>query len=166
MKGGFLDKSGRLPRISGALCADSIATSVGAVLGTSTTTTFVESASGVMVGGRTGLTGATAAVLFALAIVFAPIFLAIPSFATAPALIIVGYMMLSSCADIDWRDAGESVPAFLAVVTMPFAYSISEGIMFGVISYTVINLFSGHFKRIHWIMYVLTLVFIAKYVFM
>lgn len=166
MKGGFLDKKGRLPRISGALCADSIATSVGAVLGTSTTTTFVESASGVMVGGRTGLTGATSAILFALAIVFAPIFLAIPSFATAPALIIVGYMMLSSCADIDWRDAGESVPAFLAVVAMPFAYSISEGIMFGVISYTVINLFSGHFKRIHWIMYVLTVVFIAKYVFM
>lgn len=166
MKGGFLDKNGRLPRISGALCADSIATSVGAVLGTSTTTTFVESASGVMVGGRTGLTGVTSAVLFAMAIVLAPVFLAIPSFATAPALILVGYMMLSSCADINWSDAGESVPAFLAVVAMPFAYSISEGIMFGVISYTVINFFVGNFKRIHWIMYVLTLVFIAKYIFM
>ena len=166
MKGGFLTKEGKLPRISGALCADSIATSVGAVLGTSTTTTYVESASGVMVGGRTGLTGVTSAALFALAIVFAPVFLAIPAFATAPALIIVGYMMLSSCADVDWRDAGEAVPAFLAVAAMPFTYSISDGIMFGVISYTVINAFAGNFKRIHWIMYVLTAVFIAKYALM
>ncbi len=166
MKGGFLDKDGRLPRISGALCADSIATAVGAFLGTSTTTTYVESASGVMAGGRTGLTAATSAALFALAIVFAPVFLAIPGFATAPALIIVGYMMLSSCADIEWRDAGEAVPAFLAVSAMPFAYSVSDGIMFGVISYTVINACAGHFKRIHWIMYVLTALFIAKYALM
>ena len=166
MKGGFLTKEGKLPRISGALCADSIATSVGAVLGTSTTTTYVESASGVMVGGKTGLTGVTSAALFALAIVFAPVFLAIPAFATAPALIIVGYMMLSSCADVDWRDAGEAVPAFLAVAAMPFTYSISDGIMFGVISYTVINALAGNFKRIHWIMYVLTAVFVAKYALM
>ena len=166
MKGGFLTKEGKLPRISGALCADSVATSVGAVLGTSTTTTYVESASGVMVGGKTGLTGVVSAALFALAIIFAPVFLAIPAFATAPALIIVGYMMLSSCADVDWRDAGEAVPAFLAVAAMPFTYSISEGIMFGVISYTVINALAGNFKRIHWIMYVLTLVFIAKYALM
>ena len=166
MKGGFLDRDGKLPRISGALCADSIATSVGAVLGTSTTTTFVESASGVMAGGRTGLTGVTSAALFALAIVFAPVFLAIPGFATAPALVIVGYMMLSSCADVNWRDAGEAVPAFLAVAAMPFTYSISEGIMFGVISYTVINALAGNFRRIHWIMYVLTAVFIAKYALM
>ena len=166
MKGGFLDKNGKLPRISGALCADSIATSVGAVLGTSTTTTYVESASGVMAGGRTGLTAVTSAALFALAIVFAPVFLAIPAFATAPALIVVGYMMLSSCADVDWRDAGEAVPAFLAVAAMPFTYSISDGIMFGVISYTVINAFAGNLRRIHWIMYILTLVFIAKYALM
>ncbi len=166
MKGGFLDKEGKLPRISGALCADSIATSVGAVLGTSTTTTFVESASGVMAGGKTGLTGVAAAGLFALAIVFAPVFLAIPGFATAPALIIVGYMMLSSCADVDWRDAGEAVPAFLAVAAMPFTYSISDGIMFGVIAYTVINALSGNFRRIHWIMYILTVLFIAKYTLM
>ena len=166
MKGGFLDKEGRLPRISGALCADSIATSVGAVFGTSTTTTFVESASGVMAGGKTGLTGVTSAALFAAAIVFAPVFLAIPGFATAPALIIVGYMMLSSCADIDWRDAGEAVPAFLAVAAMPFTYSISDGIMFGVIAYTVVNALAGHFKRIHWIMYVLTALFVAKYALM
>ncbi len=166
MKGGFLDKEGKLPRISGALCADAIATSAGAILGTSTTTTYVESASGVMVGGRTGLTAVVSAVFFALAIVFAPVFLAIPGFATAPALIIVGYMMLSSCADIDWRDAGEAVPAFLAVAAMPFTYSISDGIMFGVIAYTVINALSGNYKRIHWIMYVLTPLFLAKYAMM
>jgi AGZA family xanthine/uracil permease-like MFS transporter len=166
MKGGFLDKTGKLPRISGALCADSIATSVGAVFGTSTTTTFVESASGVMAGGRTGLTGVTAAAFFAAALVFAPIFLAVPGFATAPALIIVGYMMLSSCADVDWRDAGEAVPAFLAIAAMPFTYSISDGIMFGVISYTLINALAGNFRRIHWIMYILTAIFIAKYAVM
>ncbi len=166
MKGGFLNKEGKLPRISGALCADAIATSVGAVFGTSTTTTFVESASGVVAGGKTGLTGVAAAVLFALAIFFAPIFLAIPGFATAPALIIVGYMMISSCADVDWRDAGEAVPAFLTIAAMPFAYSISDGIMFGVISYTLINALAGNFKRIHWIMYILTVLFVAKYVMM
>lgn len=166
MKGKFLDDKGRLPRISGALCADSIATSVGAVFGTSTTTTYVESASGVMAGGRTGLTAVVSAILFALAILFAPIFLAIPGFATAPALIIVGYMMLSSCADIEWKDAGEAIPAFLAIAAMPFTYSISDGIMFGVISYTVINLLAGNTKRIHWIMYILTVLFIAKYALM
>ncbi len=166
MKGKFLDDKGRLPRISGALCADSIATSVGAVFGTSTTTTYVESASGVMAGGRTGLTAVVSAILFALAILFAPIFLAIPGFATAPALIIVGYMMLSSCADIEWKDAGEAIPAFLAIAAMPFTYSISEGIMFGVISYTLINLLAGNTKRIHWIMYILTVLFIAQYALM
>ena len=166
MKGGFLDKTGKLPRISGALCADSIATFVGAVFGTSTTTTFVESASGVMAGGKTGLTGVTSAAFFALALVFAPIFLAIPGFATAPALIIVGYMMLSSCADIEWQDAGAAVPAFLTIAAMPFTYSISDGIMFGVIAYTVINALAGNFKRIHWIMYILTAIFVAKYAVM
>ena len=166
MKGGFLDRQGRLPRISGALYADSIATSVGAVLGTSTTTTYVESAAGVMAGGRTGLTAVVSALFFALAIVFAPVFLAIPAFATAPALIIVGYMMLSSVVEIDFADVGEAVPAFLAIVAMPFAYSISDGIMFGVISYTVINALCGRFRRIHWIMYILTLLFIAKYALM
>jgi adenine/guanine/hypoxanthine permease len=166
MKGGFLDKNGKLPRVSGALCADAIATSVGAVFGTSTTTTYVESASGVMAGGRTGLTAVTSAALFALAILFAPIFLAIPGFATAPALIIVGYMMLSSCVKIDWNDPGEAIPAFLAIVDMPFSYSISDGIMTGVISYTLINAFAFNFKRIHWIMYVLTAIFIAKYAIM
>lgn len=166
MKGEFLDKNGRLPRISGALCADSIATAAGAVLGTSTTTTYVESASGVMAGGRTGLTGLTAAALFALSLVLAPVSLAIPGFATAPALIVVGYMMLSSCADVHWEDAGEALPAFLAVAAMPFTYSISDGLMLGVIAYTAINTLSGRFKRIHWIMYLLSALFIAKYALM
>lgn len=166
MKGGFLTKEGKLPRISGALCADAITTSLGAVFGTSTTTTYVESASGVMVGGRTGLTGVTTAVLFLAALVLAPIFLAVPAFATAPALIIVGYLMLSSVAEIDFSDASEAIPAFLTVAAMPFAYSISDGIMAGVIFYTLINLIAGKAKKIHWIMYVLTLVFIAKYALM
>ncbi|MBR0056723.1 MAG: NCS2 family permease [Kiritimatiellae bacterium] len=166
MKGGMLDKDGRLPRISGALCADAVATSVGAIFGTSTTTTFVESAAGVAAGGRTGLTAVTAAALFALAIVFAPVFLAIPGFATTPALIIVGYMMLSSVADIDWSDVGESVPAFIALAWMPFTYSISDGIMFGIISYTVINLLAGKCSKIHWLMYLLSVIFVAKYAFM
>ena len=112
------------------------------------------------------LTAVTAAVLFALSILFAPIFLAVPAFATAPALIVVGYLMLSSVADIDWKDAGESVPAFVTLAWMPFTYSISDGIMFGVISYTIINALAGNFKRIHWIMYVLTAVFVAKYAVM
>ena len=166
MKGGFLDSEGKLPRISGALCTDAIATSFGALMGTSTTTTYVESASGVMAGGRTGLTGVTAAALFAIAIVFAPIFLAVPAFATAPALIVVGYMMLSACAEIDWSDAGEALPAFIAIVAMPFTYSIANGIMLGVISYTVVNALCGNFRRIHWVMYILTVLFVAKYAMM
>ena len=166
MKGGFLTKEGKLPRISGALCADAIATSVGAVLGTSTTTTYVESASGVAAGGRTGLAAVSAAALFGISVLFAPVFLAIPAFATAPALIVVGYMMLSSVADIDWRDAGDSIPAFVVIAWMPFTYSISDGIMFGVIAYTVVNAISGRRGRVHWIMYALTAVFIAKYALM
>lgn len=166
IKGGFLTEEGKLPRISGALCADAIATSVGAILGTSTTTTYVESAAGVMAGGKTGLTGVTAAALFAIAILFAPIFLAVPAFATAPALIIVGFMMLSSVADINWSDSGESLPAFLSLAVMPFTYSISDGIMFGVISYTIINTLTGKSSRVHWIMHILTVIFIAKYALM
>ena len=136
------------------------------MFGTSTTTTYVESASGVMVGGRTGLTAVVSAALFALALVFAPVFLAIPAFATAPALIIVGYMMLSSAVEIDFTDPSEAIPAFLAIVGMPFAYSISEGIMWGVIGYTLVNLIAGKAKKVHWIMYVLTVLFVAKYALM
>ena len=166
MKGGFLDKDGKLPRISGALYADSIATSVGAVLGTSTTTTFVESASGVAAGGKTGLTALTAAVLFLAALVLSPVFTAIPGFATAPALIIVGFYMITAIAEIDFADYSEAIPAFIGIVAMPLTYSISDGIMFGVISYTLINLLTGKCAKIHWLMYVLTVIFIAKYALM
>lgn len=164
MKGGMLDKEGKLPRISGALCADSVATSVGAILGTSTTTTYVESASGVSAGGRTGLTAWVTAALFLVAILLAPIFLAIPAFATAPALIVVGFLMMGSVAGIDFEDVGEAFPAFICIAAMPFFYSISEGIMFGIISYTVINACCG--KKIHWLMYVLSVLFVAKYIFL
>ena len=166
MKGGFLDKQGRLPRISGALYADSVATSLGAVFGTSTTTTFVESASGVAAGGKTGLTAVAAAVLFLLSILFAPIFLAIPGFATTPALVIVGFMMIGSVATIDFSDVGEAVPAFLTIVAMPFFYSISDGIMFGVISYAAIKLFTGKARKVSPVVYVLAVIFLAKYALM
>lgn len=166
-KANMLDEQGRLPRIRGALLADSIATSAGAVLGTSTVTTFVESSSGVMAGGRTGLTAVTVAGLFLLSLLFAPIFLAIPAFATAPALIIVGFLMLGTVLNIDFNDLGEAIPAFIAIIAMPFMYSISEGIALGVISYVIINLFSGmaNKKNISSIMYILAALFILKYIF-
>ena len=166
MKGGMLDENGKLPRIRGALCADAIATSVGAVLGTSTTTTYVESASGVAAGGRTGITALTTAALFLVSLVLAPIFLAVPAFATTPALIVVGFLMLSAVADIDWSDVSESLPAFIAITWMPFTYSISDGIMFGIIAYTLVNLLTGKAKKVHWIMYILSALFIAKYALM
>ena len=165
-KADMLDREGKLPRIRGALLADAIGTSVGAVLGTSTTTTFVESASGVAEGGRTGLTAVTAAVLFGLSLFLSPIFLAIPSFATAPALVIVGFLMMTSITKIDFADYTEAIPAYIAIIAMPFMYSISEGIAMGVISYVVVNLVSGNGskKRISPLMYVLALLFVVKYI--
>ena len=165
-KADMLDEEGKLPRIKGALLADAIATSAGAVLGTSTTTTFVESASGVTEGGRTGLTAATTAVLFLLASIFSPLFLTIPSFATAPALIIVGFYMMGSAIKIDFSDPSEGIPAFLTILAMPTAYSISEGIAIGVISWTIVNVVTGKAKekKISPLMYVLTVLFILKYV--
>ncbi len=165
-KANMLDKDGKLPRIKGALLADSLATSLGAVLGTSTTTTYVESASGVTEGGRTGLTAMVTAVLFLLSTIFSPIFLAIPSFAIAPALIIVGFYMMGNVATIDFEDVLEAIPCFLCIITMPLAYSISEGISIGIISWTVINLLTGKAKekKISALMYVLTVLFIAKYI--
>lgn len=165
-KADMLDENGRLPRIKGALMADAVATSVGAVLGTSTTTTYVESASGVTEGGRTGLTAMTTGVLFLLAVIFSPLFLTIPSFATAPALIIVGFYMLGAVAKIDFDDLSDAIPAFLTIVAMPLAYSISEGIAIGVISWTLLNLITGKAreKKISPLMYVLTVLFILKYV--
>ena len=165
-KADMLDEEGKLPRIKGALLADAIATSAGAVLGTSTTTTYVESASGVTEGGRTGLTAATTAVLFLLASIFSPLFLTIPSFATAPALIIVGFYMMGSAVKIDFNDPSEGIPAFLTILAMPTAYSISEGIAIGVISWTIINVVTGKAKekKISPLMYVLTVLFILKYI--
>ncbi len=167
-KADMLDKDGKLPRIKGALMADSIATALGALFGTSTTTTYVESASGVAEGGRTGLTAIVTGLLFLLSIIFSPLFLTIPSFAIAPALIIVGFFMMGAVAKIDFNDYTEAIPAFLAIVAMPLAYSISEGIAIGFISWTLINLICGKAKekKISILMYVLTILFVCKYIFL
>ena len=166
-KADMLDKDGKLPKIKGALLSDAVGTSVGAVCGTSTVTTLVESASGVAEGGRTGLTSLVAGVLFALSLLLSPIFLAIPSFATAPALIVVGYLMLTSVTKIDFNDMTEAIPCFIAIIAMPFMYSISEGISMGVISYVVINVITGKAKekKISLLMYILAVLFILKYIF-
>ncbi len=162
-KANMLDKDGKLPKIKGALMADAVATTAGAVLGTSTVTTFVESASGVAEGGRTGLTAVTTAILFGLSLLLSPIFLAIPSFATAPALIVVGFYMLGNVVKIHFDDASEGIPAFICIAAMPFFYSISEGISMGIISYVIINLVAGNSKKLSPVMYVLTVLFILKY---
>ena len=166
-KADMLDKDGKLPKIKGALLSDAVGTTVGAMCGTSTVTTFVESASGVAEGGRTGLTSMVAGILFALSLLLSPIFLAIPSFATAPALIVVGYLMLTSVTKIDFSDMTEAIPCFIAIIAMPFMYSISEGISMGVISYVVINLITGKAKekKISALMYVLAVLFVLKYIF-
>ena len=167
-KADMLDKDGKLPRIKGAVMADAVATSVGAIFGTSTTTTFVESASGVTEGGRTGLTAITTGLLFLLALIFSPLFLTIPSFATAPALIIVGFYMMGAVVKINFEDMSEAIPSFLCIIAMPLAYSISEGIAIGVISWTLLNLLTGKAKdkKISILMYVLTVLFILKYIFL
>ncbi len=167
-KADMLDKDGKLPRIKGALMADAIATTAGAVFGTSTTTTYVESASGVTAGGRTGLTAVVTGLLFLLAMIFSPLFLTIPSFAVAPALIIVGFYMMGTVVKINFEDMTEAIPAFLTILFMPLAYSISEGIAIGVISWTLINLICGKAKekKISVLMYVLTVLFICKYIFL
>lgn len=167
-KAKFLDQDGKLPAIKPALLADAIATTAGAILGTSTTTTFVESAAGVGEGGRTGLTALTTAILFLLSILLAPIFIAIPSFATAPALIMVGFLMFSSIVEIkfDAEHLCDAIPAYLCVLAMPLFYSISEGISIGVISYVVINIICGKYKKINPVMYVLAVLFVLKYIFL
>ena len=164
-KADMLDENNRLPRIKGALLADAIATSAGALLGTSTTTTYVESASGVTEGGRTGLTAMTTGLLFLLAVVVSPLFLAIPSFATAPALIVVGFYMMGSVSKINFDDPSDAIPAFLTIIAMPLAYSISEGIAIGIIFWTLLNLITGQArKKISPLMYGLTILFILKYI--
>ena len=167
-KADMLDKDGKLPKIRGALMADAVGTSVGALLGTSTTTTFVESASGVAAGGRTGLTAVVSAILFGLSLFLSPIFLAIPSFATAPALIAVGYLMMTSILKVNFSDMTEAIPCYICITAMPFMYSISEGICMGVISYVVINNVTGKYKekKISPLMYILALLFVLKYIFL
>ena len=165
-KADMLDKEGKLPRIKEALLADAIATTAGAVLGTSTTTTFVESSAGVAEGGRTGLSSVVTGLLFLLAVFLSPIFITIPSFATAPALLFVGFLMISAVTAIDFNDFTEAVPAYLALIAMPLTYSISEGIAAGVISYVIINLVSGKAKKITPLMYVLAILFICKFIFL
>ena len=166
VKGGFLTEDGKLPNLSKALYADAIATTTGAICGTSTTTTYVESATGVAYGGRTGLTAVSVAGFFLLSLVMAPVFLAIPSFATAPALFLVGFFMMSSIVKINFENLSESIPAFVCIVSMPLSYSISDGIMFGVISYTFVNALVGKIKKVHWLMIVLTIIFLLKYALM
>ena len=167
-KANMLDEKGRLPRIKPALMADAIGTSVGAVLGTSTVTTFVESASGVAAGGRTGLSAMVTAILFLLSMLFAPLFTAIPSFATAPALIMVGFLMVSSVTEIRFDDDNltEAIPAYIAIIAMPLFYSISEGISLGIISYVILNVCTGKAKKVAPLMYVLAALFILKYIFL
>ena len=165
-KADMLDKDGKLPQIKGALLADAIGTTVGAVLGTSTITTFVESSSGIAEGARTGLSSIVVGGLFLLSLFFSPVFLAIPSFATAPALIVVGFFMMQQVAKIDWNNMLTAIPAFICIFAMPFAYSISEGIAFGIISYTVLHLAGGKAKKVTPLMYVLTVIFILKYIFL
>ena len=165
-KAGMLDKDGKLPRVKQALLADAIATSAGAVLGTSTTTTFVESSAGVGAGARTGLSSVVTGFLFLISILFAPIFTAIPGFATAPALIFVGFLMISAIVKIDFEDLTEAIPAYLCLIAMPLMYSIAEGIAIGVISYVIINLICGKVKKITPLMYVLAILFVCKYIFL
>ena len=167
-KADMIDENGKLPKIKGALMADAVATTAGAVIGTSTVTTFVESASGVSEGGRTGLTAVTTAILFGASLLLSPIFLAIPSFATAPALVVVGFYMLSNVVNIDFTDFTEGIPCFICIAAMPFFYSISEGISMGVISYVVLNVISGKAKekKLSVLMYVLAVLFIGKYFFL
>jgi adenine/guanine/hypoxanthine permease len=163
-KAGFLDKNGRLPKAKKALFADAVGTTVGAVLGTSTVTTYVESASGVVEGGRTGLTAATTAVLFLLALFISPLFLMIPAAATAPALIFVGLFMMTPVRDIDFEDYTEAIPAFLTIIIMPLAYSIADGIMFGMLGYILLKLSSGRSREVTVTAYIVGVFFLLKFI--
>lgn len=165
-KAKMLDKDGKLPRVREVLLADAVATSAGAVLGTSTTTTFVESSAGVSAGARTGIASVVTGVLFLLSVFLSPVFCAIPGFATAPALIYVGFLMITAIVEIDMEDLTEAIPAYLCLIGMPLFYSISEGIVFGVVSYVIINLCCGKAKKITPLMYVLAFLFVLKYIFL
>lgn len=161
-KAGIADENGNFPQMKKALFSDALGTTVGSVLGTSTITAYVESASGVASGGRTGLTSVGTALMFVLALFFAPLFLMVPAAATSPALIIVGLFMISSVAKVNFNDMSEGLPAFLTIVFMPFTYSIAEGIVFGMLSFALIKLFSGKFKDVSVTVYVIALLFLLK----
>lgn len=166
VKSGMVDEKGNVDGINKVLMADAVATVAGAMFGTSTTTTYIESASGVSEGGRTGLTSFTIAVCFAIALLFSPLFLAIPGAATGPVLFIVGVMMAAPVKEIDWEDYSEAIPAFVTMLLMPLAYSISDGIMLGMISYVVINALTGKFKKVSVTMWILAVLFVLRYVLM
>ena len=162
-KTGMIDKNGKIPRLKQAFMVDAIGTTVGSMLGTSTITTFVESASGVGEGGRSGLTSFVTAVCFLLSLFLAPFFLSVPGAATAPVLILVGLMMMTTVLKVDFTDYSEAIPAFMCIIIMPMAYSISEGIVFGVISYVLINLLTGKYKKLSISMYILAAIFVLKF---
>ncbi len=166
VKSGMVDEKGNVDGINKVLMADAVATVAGAMFGTSTTTTYIESASGVSEGGRTGLTSFTIAVCFAIALLFSPLFLAIPGAATGPVLFIVGVMMAAPVKEIDWEDYSEAIPAFVTMLLMPLAYSISDGIMLGMISYVVINALTGKFKKVSVTMWILAVLFVLRYILM
>jgi len=163
-KAGFLDKNGRLPRLNRVLLSDAVGTVIGSTLGTSTVTTYVESAAGVAVGGRTGLTALTVSALFAISLFFSPIFVTIPAFATAPPLVLVGFFMMQNVVKIDFKDVTEGIPAFLTIIMMPLTYSIAEGIIFGTISHVVLKFVTGRRKEVNTVMLVLAAIFVARLV--
>jgi AGZA family xanthine/uracil permease-like MFS transporter len=166
LKSGFASRDGLLPRASQAFAADAVATTIGALVGTSTTTTYIESAAGIEDGGRTGLTALVVALLFGLSIFASPLAAIIPGVATAPVLIVIGAMMMGTVARIQWDDLRESVPAFLTIVAMPLTYSIANGIAFGIVSYAIINAATGTWRKVHWLMAVLAVVLVVRYVYM
>ena len=161
-KAGYLDKDGKLPKIKGALLADAIGTTAGAVLGTSTVTTFIESASGVAEGGRTGLTSFIVGILFLVSLLFSPIIMSIPSFATAPALIVVGLFMMEQVVKINFSDYTEGFPAFMTIIMMVVGYSISTGLVFGILSYVLLKLLCGRAKELNPVIIVVAILFVIK----
>ena len=165
-KAGLVDEAGSIPRLNRILIADSVATMAGALAGTSTVTSYIESASGVAAGGRTGLTSVTVGILFLITLLFAPLVQAIPSAATAPALILVGAMMVGALIEVDWADPGVAIPAFLTLITIPLTFSIANGLAFGITSFAVLKLVRGQAKRGDWLLFVLAALFVARFIYL
>jgi AGZA family xanthine/uracil permease-like MFS transporter len=165
-RAGFVQPDGTIPRLSRILFADSIATLVGALAGTSTVTSYIESASGVEVGGRTGLTSVVVGVLFLLTLLFAPLVQAIPAAATAPALILVGAMMMGALKEVEWFDPIEAIPAFLTLIMIPLSFSIANGLAFGLVSHAVLTLVTGRARRKDWLLFVLAALFVLRFIYL